>query len=357
MEQGGAIVDQQQMQSSVEGQALVVAKRGALTENVHKGRICVVSADSGEVVASCGDADAPAYIRSTAKPMQAIASVRDGMPEACGWSDRHLALMAASQRGYPAQMVVLQEMLDTSGVPESALVFQPAVPLADDPRDAWARGGGRSSKLYHTCAGKHLGVLAWCRKAGWPLDGYWSPEHPAQQAILREVLAWCDADSNVCQIGRDGCGLPVVAMPLSRIAFGYARLACPDAVAGKWPSSEQSAAAIRRIVQAMHRHPDLVEGPDRLASLLLRDANIVAKSGAQGLFAIGLRRQRLGIAIHLSAGTEAAWPHIVLQLLREWGALSAELETVIHSRFPAEIVNDTGMVSGRWETVFRLRRG
>lgn len=340
-------------QGCVEDEALVVASRGELTENVFRGRICVVAADTGELMASCGDADALTYIRSTAKPMQAIASVCSGMVESYGWTDRHLAMMAASQRGYPAQMAALQEMLDTSGVSESTLAFHPSKPIAADPRDVWASEGGLPAKLFHTCAGKHLGVLGWSRLANWPLEGYLEPDHPAQRAIVREVLTWCGADAIACRIGRDGCGLPVVAMPLSRIAWGYARLACPDAVPDNLTAS---AAAAERIVRAMNRHPDLVEGPDRLASLLLRDPNVVAKSGAQGLFAFGLRRQRLGFAIHLSDGSEAAWPYIVMKLLDEFGDASDPAIAAVNAQFPTEIVNDAGATAGRWETVFRLRQ-
>jgi L-asparaginase II len=208
---------------------LVGVSRAGLQENVHRGRICVVSADDGRIVESYGDVEAPTYVRSTGKPLQAIASLLGGIERTYGWEGRHLAMMAASQRGYPEQMAALAEMLSTSGVPEEALVFHAAKPIASEPHESWARDGGVPRKLYHTCAGKHLGMLAWSRMEGWPLDGYAEPDHPSQQEILRRVLEWTGTKEAECRIGSDGCGLPVAAIPMSRIALGYARLACLDA--------------------------------------------------------------------------------------------------------------------------------
>jgi L-asparaginase II len=327
--------------------ALVVTTRGGLPENVHRGRICVVQADSGEIVASIGDAAALTYLRSAAKPLQAMAPLLDGVAEAFGWEDRHLAMMAASQRGNADQMAALQEMLDRCGVPEEALVFAASQPGSAQAREAWAAAGGQKRKLYHTCAGKHLGMLAWCKLQGWPLEGYAEPEHPAQREIARRVREWTGAGEAEFALGRDGCGLPVAAVPMRRIALAYARLACPDAAPDAGPAQ-----AVSRVTAAMNRHPALVEGPGRLASLLLADPNVVAKSGAQGLFAIGLRRERLGIIIHVSDGSESAWPYVAAKLLERLGGISAETQTALRARFPVDCRNDAGDVAGRWETVF-----
>lgn len=323
---------------------LAVVTRANLTENVHRGRYCVVSADDGKVVASGGDIGALTFVRSTAKPLQAIASLLGGMASAFGWEDRHLALMAASHRGYPAQVEALEQMLASSGVPEEAYAFRPAKPIDPGPREAWAKAGQFPRKIYHTCAGKHAGMLAWCKLQGWPLEGYTEPDHPAQREILRRLLTWTGAEEADCRIGRDGCGVPVAALPLYNIALGYARLACPDAAPDR-----EAAGAVSRVTAAMNRHPELVEGPGRLASLLLADPNIVAKSGAQGLFTLGLRKERLGIAVHVSDGTEAAWPHIVMALLRRFGGVSDETMRRLETQFPAAHRNDAGALAGEWQ--------
>ncbi|MFC5704368.1 asparaginase [Cohnella faecalis] len=326
---------------------LVLTIRGGLPENVHRGRICVVSADNRKIVEAYGDADAAAFIRSAGKPLQAIGPLLGGVAEAYDWEDRHLAMLAASHRGFPAQVEALDEMRKKAGIPEEAFAFRAGAPINAKSRDEWARDGESPRKLYHTCAGKHLGMLAWSKLSGWPLEGYTRIDHPAQKQVVRHIRSWTNTDENDSAFGRDGCGLPAAAVPLRSIALAYARLACLDTA----PAAASTEAA-GRVAQAMNRHPELVEGQGRLASLLLADPNIVAKSGAQGLFAIGLRRERLGIAIHVSDGSEMPWALIAIALLKRLGGVSAQTMASLEARYPSEYVNDTGDVAGHKETLF-----
>lgn len=328
---------------------LVCATRGDLVENVHRGRICVVSADDGRVLAAVGDPDGPAYLRSTAKPFQAIGPLLAGVAEAFGLDDRHIALMCASHRGSAEQVAVLEDLVRRTGLPEELLAMRPASPLEPGAREAWIREGGRKRRLYHMCAGKHLGVLAWCKRRGWPLDGYTHPDHPAQRETFARLAAWADLAPDAIRTGVDGCGLPVGAMPLRHIALLYGRLACPDAA----PSAVAGEAeAARTAAMAMNRHPALVEGEGRLASILLGDPGIVAKSGAQGVFAIGLRRQRVGVAVVVTDGAEAAWPVAVRAVLERLGALTPGLAAQLDACFPRDIRSETGALAGRMEAAF-----
>lgn len=326
---------------------LVLVTREGLAENEHRGRISIVSPDNdGTLLASWGDVQAPAFIRSTGKPLQAIEPLLGGVAEAFGWEDRHLAMMGASQRGLPEQIEALTEMRERAGIEEEAFVFRASAPTHAKSRDEWAKIGAVPRKIYHTCAGKHLGMLAWCKLMGWPLEGYAEPDHPAQRRITARVREWLGAGEAETAVGRDGCGLPVAAVPMWRTALAYARLACPDAA-----PDAAAAEAAERVVRAMGRYPELVEGPGRLASILLADPNIVAKSGAQGLFTLGLRKERLGIAVHLSDGSEAAWGPIVIALLEKLGGASPETMERLRERYPRAFRNDAGAEAGTWEVV------
>lgn len=338
------------MMNVPQDQTLVVMTRGGLSENMHRGRISVVSAVDGGEAYSVGDIDAPAYVRSTAKPLQSIAPLGNGLAEAYGLESRHLALMGASHRGSPEQMAVLEEMLALTGVSEEALAVGATLPTGSRNRDAYIRGGGKPRKLYHTCAGKHLGVLAYSKLNGWPLEGYIHPDHPAQREVLGAVARWTGEDAAQVTVGRDGCGFPVAAMPLRRLALGYGRLARPELAAAAGADAAAVAAATA-VTQAMNAHPLLVEGDRRLASLLLADPNVVAKSGAHGVFALGLRREKLGVAFVVSNGTEIAWPYIAMALLDRFGGLSEETKQLLAVAFPAEFLNDAREKAGRWETL------
>ncbi|WP_182302426.1 asparaginase [Cohnella cholangitidis] len=326
---------------------LVVMNRGAQTENVHRGRVCVVSAADGKLLHSWEDVQAPTYVRSTAKPIQALASLLAGTAEAYGFEERHLAMLAASHRGSKEQIETLEEILKLTGLDEDHLAVHPGLPIGRKSRDEWMAKGSKPRKLCHTCAGKHLGVLAWCKLKGWPLEGYIRPDHPAQQEIIRRLKLWVEDEADQVTIGKDGCGFPVAAIPLWQLGFAYGRLASPD-----FAKDQAAAGMARRITGAMNAFPELVEGRNRLASILLGDANVVAKSGAHGVFTLGLRREQLGVSIAVTDGTEIAWPHIVKAILERIGGINEETKKKLEQTFPAEFLNDANEIAGNWQAVF-----
>ncbi|BBH21814.1 asparaginase [Paenibacillus baekrokdamisoli] len=339
------------------GVPLVQTTRGERIENVHSGHIAVVSIEdqgsdpmggSGKIIAQAGDASILNYMRSTAKPIQALAAVMGGVLEDYGLGEDALAIMCGSQQGEAEHIALLTRMLEQTGIQEEQLAFGPTLPASLRARDALAAAGGGPRKLYHVCAGKHIGMLALCKKRGWPLDSYAQPEHPLQQELLGHVAAFADMPQEAIGRAIDGCGLPVFALPLWRLALIYGRLAAP-AVAG----GSAAMAAAARIAAAMNSRPALVEGSGRLASVMLGDANVVAKSGAQGVFAFALRREKLAVAMKLADGGESAWPEAacaVLEQLRVGGNLVSR----IREQFPPAIVNDAGEIVGRREPCLQL---
>ncbi|MBW7476757.1 asparaginase [Paenibacillus oenotherae] len=331
------------------GLPLVVATRGGMAENVHRGHVAVVRAD-GKLVAAAGNADVWTFMRSTAKPIQAIAAILAGAVEKAGLDDAALALMSASHQGEAEHMAVLERMLVQTGVAEEELIFHETLPSGMKGRHEWQQGGGQPRKLYHVCAGKHIGMLALSKQRGWPLDSYWQPDHPLQREVLRIVSIFAGLPPEAIRLAIDGCGLPVFAMPLWRIALAYARLAAqPEA----WADTAVRAAAAR-IAAAMNSHPALVEGSGRLATTMLGDGNVVAKSGAQGIFVFALRQEQLAVAIKMDDGTESAWPQAACAVLEQL-RIGGELAERIRSGFPPSIINDAGQTVGRREPCLRLR--
>ena len=61
-------------------EVLVEEYRGSIVENVHRGFICGIS-DDGRIVYSVGDQNRMTYMRSTAKPIQAIPVFKLGFVE------------------------------------------------------------------------------------------------------------------------------------------------------------------------------------------------------------------------------------------------------------------------------------
>ncbi|WP_219835831.1 asparaginase [Paenibacillus sp. R14(2021)] len=350
--------------ADVLGVPLVQTTRGGTVENVHSGHAVVVRAD-GAILGQAGDASIWTYMRSTAKPVQALPALLGGVPEAYGLDEAMLALMCASHQGTEPHIAVLEQMLALTGVREEQLVFGPQLPANLEARDELQRRGGQPRKLYHVCAGKHIGMLALCKLRGWPMDTYAEREHPLQQELLRTVAALAELEPEAVGCAVDGCGLPVFALPLWRLALIYARLAAHDGAAaggapGAKPAGEAAAgsamaAAAARLAAAMRSHPALVEGPGRLASVMLGDGNVVAKSGAQGVFVFALQREGIAVAVKLADGGESAWPEAVCGILEQLD-LGAELIARIRQHISPEMRNDAGQVVGQREACLTLQR-
>ncbi|MBO9596411.1 MAG: asparaginase, partial [Cohnella sp.] len=168
--------------------------------------------------------------------------------------------------------------------------------------------------------------------------------------LLAAIKRWTEARDAEVTLGRDGCGFPVSAMPLSKLALGYGRLASPQLASERGASAAEIEAAAA-VAAAMNANPLLVEGERRLASLLLSDPNVIAKSGAHGVFAFGLRRERLGVAFTVSNGTEIAWPYVAMAILDKFGGVSERTTELLQKTFPAEFLNDAREVAGSWETL------
>jgi len=116
--------------------------------------------------------------------------------------------------------------------------------------------------------------------------------------------------------GIDGCSAPNYALPLSALARAYARIARPE-------DGEPDAAARRTIGDAMTAHPDFVSGERRFDLALMRAGrgDWVAKAGAEGVQAVGLKRAGLGIAIKVGDGAGRALPPATIAVLEALGVM------------------------------------
>src|SRR5574341_2677997 len=85
------------------GDLRVEAVRGGIVESVHRVSVAAVD-DDGRLVARSGDPDFVTFLRSAAKPFQALPLVEDGAAERFGVGEEELALACASQNSEPAQV-------------------------------------------------------------------------------------------------------------------------------------------------------------------------------------------------------------------------------------------------------------
>jgi L-asparaginase II len=294
---------------------LVRVTRDGSVESVHRGHVVLAAAD-GTVIGALGDADLPVYVRSAAKPFQAVA-VLVLLDEAGARLDNDgLAIACASHTGGGEHQIEAARLLALAGLDESALRCPPALPADLDTLCEQEE----PVPLAHNCSGKHAAFLLGQTVAGGAAQEYLTPSSRVQRCV-REQLALVSGREPTGP-GVDGCGAPAWVLPLVGLATATARLADPPG------GPEHSLGGrLERVRAAMSARPDLVGGrgcPDTL--LMVADQRVVAKRGAEAVFAAGLATsagpgQGLGVAVKVADGGNRAAAPVVAAVLRELGAV------------------------------------
>jgi len=330
--------------------------RGPYVESLHRGSIAVVD-EGGHLVDGCGSPEDPIFVRSAAKPFQALPLLLAGGERRFRLGDQHIALMCASHGGEPRHVRVAESILRRGGFELGDLVCGAHWPMHEPSARALARRGAKPTALHNNCSGKHAGILLACRLFGYSPQQYWEPAHPIQREILRRVSALCGIPPRRIGIAIDGCNLPVFRLPIRALARGYARFVAP-AVDGEPP---ESAAARRRVVRAMTSSPGMVAGRGRFTTAFLEagGGRWVGKEGAEGVYGVAILPSRrhplgVGVAVKVEDGSTRPRDAITLAALDRLGVLAGtDRRNLSGYRFPI-LRNVRGTVVGAIETEVRL---
>ena len=248
---------------------LVEVRRAGTVEAVH--RVDAVAVRDGEILQAAGDPALLTFLRSSAKPFQALplAAARDDL------DDRDLAIASASHLARPDQLDAVRALLAKAPATEDELECGP-----------------EPTPIEHNCSGKHAGLLALCVARGWPKRGYRLADHPVQEACLGVVAGAAEVAPGGIPTGIDGCGVVTFALTLERMAHMFARLPLLD----EGP----------RVVAAMRAHPDLIRGPGAPDTELMRtNDGWAAKGGAEGLLCAA-GPGGIGLALKVEDGEQRA---------------------------------------------------
>lgn len=290
--------------------------RGGITESLHAGHVAVSDAE-GRVVMSIGDASTVSYMRSASKPIQAVPVVSTGAFARFGFTSRELAIMTASHSGEPEHVSVVRSVLAKIGLDEQDLHCGTHAPFHQPTAEATLAGHMPFAEVQCNCSGKHSAMLALAVALGLPPESYWDPRHPVQQLILDEVSQFTGIPRDVIHTGIDGCGVPVFAVPLRTMAMAYARLVTGEAL------SQARAEAGLAICRAMMENPFMVAGTGRVCTQLMEafPHRLVAKSGAEGVYCMGLPELGLGVAIKVQDGSSRAMGPVCVAVLQRLGVV------------------------------------
>ena len=308
--------------------------RGNTVESIHDGAVAIVDI-TGKLIAWYGDPQAITFLRSSAKPFQALPFIESGGHEVFGLTAQEIALLCASHSGTDDHVAVARSIQAKTGIEESELLCGVHEPMDLATANAMRERKEALTSNRHNCSGKHSGMLAYARlkgRRGERLDPeltYLDASHPVQKEILNTLAEMCGVLVGEVAQGIDGCSAPNFAIPLRSAALGFARLSDPEN-GGVQPQAR--VAACHTIAEAMMGHPDMVGGPGRFDTRLmtLTHGQIVSKGGAEafegfGILpgALGPGSPALGIALKIADGDnrQIVRPAVSLEVLRQIGAL------------------------------------
>lgn len=339
------------------GEPLVKVSRGAIVESRHRGHVVAVEPD-GRVIAFLGTPETVTYLRSSAKPHQAIPLITCGAADRFGLTEAEVALACASHSGEEIHTTLAASMLKKIGLDESALKCGVHEPFSAEVTRKLRESGEPPNVLQNNCSGKHAGMLALALHLGAPTETYDQPENEVQITIAKVVSQFSGIPTEDIAVGIDGCGVPVFGLTLQAMARMYAHLVSPPADFG-----EPTTSACRRIVAAMTAHPELIGGTtDRLDTEMMRGARgrLISKVGAEGVYTVGVLPSEhfpkgFGLALKIEDGDDhRARPTVVIESLRQLGVLKDDsLEAVSrYAFFPVK--NRRGDIVGEVTAAFEL---
>lgn len=285
--------------------------RDGLVEEFHEGFFMLLSKPYDTI---------PYYLRSCAKPLQASLLVDYGID----LSEEELALCCGSHAGEECHIKVAKQILDRFDIDESYLKCGVHAPLARSMQDKMLLRGEKARAIHNNCSGKHIGFLVICKIKGWEMTTYDKPDHPLQVAIKNKINAMCQVEAEY-PMTTDGCGVPILSMPLKNLLIGYKNLLRYD-----------------KIVSAIQKYPYIFGGEKRLDTEILQQTNgLIAKVGAGGLCVVFNAEKQDGFVVKINDCSMDARRFVVLEMINRlgWGNIQFDKSIkTLHGQVVGEVL-------------------
>ena len=273
--------------------------RDGLVEEFHEG-LYMLSSELYET--------SPYYLRSCAKPLQATLLIDYGID----LTSEELALCCGSHAGEECHIRIARQILEKFDIDESLLKCGVHAPLARSMQDKMLLRGEKPTAIHNNCSGKHIGFLVICKKKGWDMTTYDKPNHPLQIAIRDKINQMCEVEQPY-PITTDGCGVPILSMPLKNMLIGYKNLL-----------------NYTPIIQAIRKNPYFFGGENRLdTEIIEKTDNLIAKVGAGGLCIVFNIKTKEGFVVKINDCSMEARRITVLELINNLNWATIEFDKTI----------------------------
>jgi L-asparaginase II len=337
-------------------QPVVEVTRGRIVESIHFGAAAVVDS-KGKLIASYGNPQSVSFLRSSAKPFQALPFIEMGGAEKFGFTEKEIGLICASHSGTDKHVEAIEHLEKKIGILEENLLCGIHPPMDQLTVDALLIKGEKPTPNRHMCSGKHIGMLAYAKMLDVDLNRYLEHDSPVQQSILQTFSEMCELPVGKIELGIDGCSAPVFAVPLFNAALGFARLSDPGEL------SPPRQAACRKIYSGMTGAPDMVAGPGRFDTIFMETmkGEILTKTGAEGYQSFGIPSRNgkpgIGIALKISDGdlTDRSRGLVGLEILRQMGFISQDELSKLSEFYSKKIFNWRKITVGEIRPCFKLQ--
>lgn len=289
---------------------LIEYNRDGLIEQENWGLIVHID-QNGNVKKIGDDLNYPFYLRSCAKPLQASLIVDYDLINYYQMTDSEIAVCCASHAGEPCHTKTIGELLNKIEITKSQLKCGYHKPLSKIEQNKLIISGEKEDILQNNCSGKHSMMLAICKKMGWDTNNYDNPGHPLQIAIKNKIYELCEIEDNNHKT-KDGCGVPIFAVPLENMLRGYINL---------FSNKKYS-----QIKNAIIKNPYLIGGEDRLdTAIMLSNKSLIAKVGAGGLCIVVNTEINSAIVVKIMDCDMKSRAICTIEALRQLGWLNEEM--------------------------------
>lgn len=305
---------------------LVKYVRNGLIEQEHFGYIVLANKD--RMIDSTGDSgNYPFYLRSCAKPLQASLLIDFGMDKFFKMTEEEIAICCASHAGEKIHTDLVLGLLKKIGLEPINLKCGIHLPLSKTEQKRMLLENEEPNVLQNNCSGKHVMMLGLCVMNGWDVMTYDDVNHPLQKLIKEKIYDLCEVKTEY-PLTTDGCGVPILSMPLLNMLKGYLNIFCNP--------------VYEKITNAFLNHPYIIGGEDRTDTKIIENTeNIVAKVGAGGLCIVVNTEKEEAFVVKICDSDMKAREIVVADTLKNlhWGEIPVDRAIkTLHGQIVGEII-------------------